>query len=123
MARKPQIEYPGAVEHFMNRGGRPEWMLRENEARQRFIIPPGEACGKTGWKVHSLCLSAHHFHRVVERSRGNLIAGGSDAGLKGRGGEEVGAEDKRLRRGWCLGAEWLGKEWPGQMKEPMGAPG
>ena len=35
----------------------------------------GEACGKTGWQVHALCLMPNHFHMVVETPRGNLVAG------------------------------------------------
>jgi putative transposase len=35
----------------------------------------GEACGKTGWQVHAVCLMTNHFHLVVETPRANLVAG------------------------------------------------
>ena len=35
----------------------------------------GEACGKTGWQVHALCLMPNHFHLVVETPQANLVAG------------------------------------------------
>jgi putative transposase len=34
-----------------------------------------EACEKTGWQVHALCLMSNHFHLVVETPKANLVAG------------------------------------------------
>ena len=75
MARKLRVEYPGAVYHVMNRGDRREPIFRDEEDRRRFLDTLGEACGKTGWQVHALCLMKNHFHLVVETPRGNLVAG------------------------------------------------
>jgi len=75
MARKLRVEYPGAVYHVMNRGDRREPIFRDDADRQRFVNTLGEACGKTGWQVHALCLMPNHFHMVVETPRGNLVAG------------------------------------------------
>lgn len=75
MARKLRVEYPGAIYHVMSRGDRREPIVRDDEDRRRFIATLGEACGKTGWEVHALCLMPNHFHLVVETPRGNLVAG------------------------------------------------
>jgi REP element-mobilizing transposase RayT len=75
MARKLRVEYPGAIYHVMNRGDRREPIFRDDEDRQRFFSTLGEACGKTAWQVHALCLMPNHFHLVVETPRGNLVAG------------------------------------------------
>ncbi len=75
MARKLRVEYPGAIYHVMNRGDRREPIFRDDQDRQRFIATLGEACGKTGWQVHALCLMPNHFHLVVETPQGNLVAG------------------------------------------------
>jgi putative transposase len=75
MARKLRVEYPGAVYHVMNRGDRREPIFRDDEDRQCFVRTLGEACAKTGWQVHALCLMLNHFHLVVETPRGNLVAG------------------------------------------------
>jgi len=75
MARKLRVEYPGAVYHVMNRGDRCEPIFRDDEDRQRFFTTLGEACAKTGWQVHALCLMPNHFHLVMETPRGNLVAG------------------------------------------------
>ena len=75
MPRKMRVEYPGAVYHVMNRGDRREPIFHDDADRQRFVNTLGEACGKTGWQVHALCLMPNHFHMVVETPRGNLVAG------------------------------------------------
>jgi len=59
----------------MNRGDRREPIFRDDQDRQRFIATLGEACSKTGWQVHALCLMPNHFHLVVGTPRGNLVAG------------------------------------------------
>src|ERR1017187_4495725 len=75
MARKLRVEYPGAVYHVMNRGDRREAIFRDDKDRQMFVSTLAEACGKTGWEVHALCLMGNHFHLVMETPRGNLVAG------------------------------------------------
>jgi REP element-mobilizing transposase RayT len=75
MARKLRVEYPGAIYHVMNRGDRREPIFKDDEDRQRFMVALGEACAKTGWQVHALCLMPNHFHLVVETPQPNLVAG------------------------------------------------
>src|SRR5688572_11501069 len=75
MARKPRIQYEGAIYHLMNRGDRGEDIFHGDEDRQLFLKTLGEACDKAGWQVHAYCLMRNHFHLVVETPRGNLVAG------------------------------------------------
>ena len=75
MARKLRVEYPGAIYHVMNRGDRREAIFQDDEDRQRFVSTLGEACAKTGWQVHALCLMCNHFQLVVETPSANLVAG------------------------------------------------
>lgn len=75
MARKLRVEYPGAIYHVMNRGDRREAIFKDALDRERFLSTLGEACVKTGWQVHALCLMGNHFHLVVETPQGNLVAG------------------------------------------------
>ncbi len=75
MARKLRVEYEGAVYHVLNRGDRREAIFLDDEDRQRFIATLGEACAKTGWQVHALCLMPNHFHLVVETPQPNLVVG------------------------------------------------
>lgn len=75
MARKLRVQYPGAIYHVMNRGDRREPIFKDDADRERFIQTLGEACAKTSWQVHALCLMPNHFHLVVETPRANLVAG------------------------------------------------
>src|SRR5213593_1680583 len=75
MARKVRVEYPGAIYHIVSRGNHREAIFRDDEDREQFISTLAEACAKTGWQVHALCLMSNHFHMVVETPRANLIAG------------------------------------------------
>ncbi len=75
MPRKLRVEYEGAVYHVMNRGDRREAIFLQDEDRELFLETLAEACGKTGWQVHALCLMSNHFHLVVETPRANLSAG------------------------------------------------
>jgi REP element-mobilizing transposase RayT len=75
MARKLRVEYEGAIYHVMNRGDRREPIFQDDQDRERFLVTLGEACAKTGWQVHALCLMPNHFHLVVETPQPNLVAG------------------------------------------------
>ena len=75
MPRPLRIEYEGAVYHVMSRGDRKEAIYRDSADRERFLRTLGEACGKTGWQVHALCLMSNHFHLIIETPGGNLVTG------------------------------------------------
>jgi REP element-mobilizing transposase RayT len=75
MARKLRVQYPGAIYHLMNRGDRREPIFKDDVDRERFLQTLGEACAKTNWQVHALCLMPNHFHLVVETPRANLVSG------------------------------------------------
>ena len=75
MARKLRIQYPGAIYHLMNSGGRRLAIFRDDLDRQCFLETLAEACGKTGWHVHAFCLMRDHFQLVVETPQANLVSG------------------------------------------------
>jgi len=56
MARKNRIEFEGAVYHVMDRGDRREAIFLDDRDRERFLETLGEACAKTGWRVHAYVL-------------------------------------------------------------------
>lgn len=43
MARKLRLEYPGAIDHVLNRGDRRELISMADADPQRFVETPGEA--------------------------------------------------------------------------------
>ena len=75
MARRPRIEFPGAVYHVVNRGDRRQPIFSDDEDRQTFIATLGETCSKAGWSIHAFCLLPDHFHMVVKTIQPNLVDG------------------------------------------------
>lgn len=75
MARKLRLQYPGAIYHVMNRGDHSEAIFREDKDRELLAATLSEACEKTDWQVHALCLMSNHFHLVLETPRANLAEG------------------------------------------------
>ena len=75
MARKPRLEYPGAVYHVMSRGNHRQRIVHSDDDCQLFLKTLSEACQKAHFQVHAFCLMNNHFHLVVETPEGNLVAG------------------------------------------------
>ena len=75
MARKPRLEYAGAVYHVMNRGNRQQAIFRTDEDRSLFLSALEEVCERTGWIVHAYVLMGNHFHILLETPEPNLVMG------------------------------------------------
>jgi REP element-mobilizing transposase RayT len=75
MARSIRIEYPGAFYHVMARGNRREEIFRDERDRQLFLRTLGEACTRSGWRVHGWVLMTNHYHLFLETPEANLVAG------------------------------------------------
>lgn len=75
MARRPRLEYAGAVYHVMDRGDRSEPIFHDHEDRRRFLLALGQACGRTGWRVHAFVLMGNHYHLLLETPEPNLSRG------------------------------------------------
>ena len=75
MARPLRIEYPGATYHVMARGNQGRAIFKDDGDRQRFLETLGEACDKTGWRIHAYVLMGNHYHLLIETPEGNLVAG------------------------------------------------
>ena len=75
MPRKPRVEYAGATYHVMSRGNRQQAIFRTDEDREMFLDALGEACGRTGWRVHAYVLMGNHYHLLLEIAEANLVAG------------------------------------------------
>ena len=63
------------IYHVMNRGDHSEVIFREDRDRDLLLATLAEACAKTAWQVHALCLMSNHFHFVLETPRANLAQG------------------------------------------------
>ena len=59
----------------MARGNRRERIFRGEADRLLFYQTLGEACERTGWRVHAWVLMSNHYHLMVETPEANLVAG------------------------------------------------
>ena len=75
MARKARVEFEGAVYHVLDRGDRREAIFQDEADRRRFLETLGEACARTGWRVHAFVLMSNHYHLMIETPQANLVAG------------------------------------------------
>jgi REP element-mobilizing transposase RayT len=59
----------------MARGNRRERIFRDEADRLLFYQTLGEACERTGWRVHAWVLMSNHYHLMVKTPEANLVAG------------------------------------------------
>lgn len=75
MARRPRIEYEGAVYHVINRGDRKNDIYRDDRDREIFLDTLSEACERQGWLIHAYVLMRNHYHLLLETPEPNLVGG------------------------------------------------
>ena len=117
MARKPRIEFAGAVYHVRNRGNYRGDLFATAGAALAFVTCRGEACERMGWHVHADCLVRNHDHLALQKPRGNLVAGvywlqRTLGNRFNRYRGELGRESQgALKRSWwsqaCISPAWL----------------
>lgn len=56
MARKVGVEFALTLYHVLDRGDRQQDIFRDDADRNHFLKTLGEACTRTGWRVHALVL-------------------------------------------------------------------
>ena len=83
MARKIRIEYAGAAYHVMARGNQGRAIYADKRDRKMWLATLGEACEKTGWRIHAWLKSdAGHWPAEAERAAGTGAAEeATEAGL------------------------------------------
>ncbi len=75
MPRKLRIQYEGAVYHVMSRGNGRNLIFLNDRDRHAFLAALGEACERTGWRIHAYVLMPNHYHLLFETPEANLVAG------------------------------------------------
>ena len=75
MARKLRLEYPGAVQHVINRGNYRRDIYPDDKTKAAFETCIFEACEKSEWILHSFIVMRNHYHLGLETPQGNLISG------------------------------------------------
>ncbi len=59
----------------MSRGNHQEAIFRDGRDGEIFLDTLGEACGRTGWRIHAFVLMGNHYHLLLETPEANLVAG------------------------------------------------
>ena len=75
MPRKPRIEYAGAVYHVMSRGVKGMPIRLAESDWELFVETLGQACERTGWRVHAAVQMVNHTHLLLETPESNLVDG------------------------------------------------
>jgi len=75
MARQIRIEYAGAAYHVMARGNQGGPIYADDLDRKMWLETLGEACEKTGWRIHAYVMMGNHYHLLVQTPEANLVAG------------------------------------------------
>jgi REP element-mobilizing transposase RayT len=74
MARKPRLEFEGAIYHVISRGNYRK-ALFEDGAAEAFERTLFEACAKCGWRLHAYVIMSNHYHLALETPAANLVEG------------------------------------------------
>jgi putative transposase len=74
MARKPRLEFPGAIYHVISRGNYRKPIF-EDGGGPAFEKALFQACGKCGWLLHAYVIMNNHYHLAVETPQPNLVEG------------------------------------------------
>ena len=74
MARKIRIQFAGSSYHIMSRGNQHRPIFLSSNDRQMFLKTRGDACNRTGWKIHAYVLMFNHSHLLMETSEVTLLS-------------------------------------------------
>ena len=75
MARRPRIEFAGAIYHVLNRGNYRADLFDTAGAAQAFVDCLFQTCERLGWRLHAYCVMRNHYHLAVETPQANLVDG------------------------------------------------
>jgi putative transposase len=75
MARKPRLEFGGAIYHIISRGNYRKALFEQRGEAASFEKTVFEACGKCGWILHAYVVMSNHYHLALETPEGNLVDG------------------------------------------------
>ncbi|MCX6929552.1 MAG: transposase [Verrucomicrobia bacterium] len=75
MPLKIPIEYAGAAYHVMAGGNQGRNIYADDPNRKLWLATLGEACEKTGWRIHARVMMTNHYHLLLETPEAKLEAG------------------------------------------------
>ena len=75
VARKPRLQFEGAIYHVINRGNYRRNVFESVGAARAFEQCLYETCEQAGWRLFAYAIMRNHFHLAVETPRANLVEG------------------------------------------------
>lgn len=75
MARKPRIQYPGALYHVISRGNYRKDLFTVGKTGTHFEKALFEVCERCEWVLHAYVIMSNHYHLALETPKGNLVEG------------------------------------------------
>lgn len=75
MARKPRIEFAGAVHHVWARGNDRRIIFRDDRDRRTYLWLLGSVIRWKRWRCLAYCLMDNHVHLLLETPQPNLGSG------------------------------------------------
>ena len=72
MARRPRIEFAGAVYHVITRGNNRQKVFKDDRDRNAYLEKLSHCCETKEVKLLCYCLQSNHVHVLVETPKGNL---------------------------------------------------
>jgi putative transposase len=72
MARRPRLQYPGAIYHAMSRGNRKLPIFEDDCDRECLLEILSYTAKRYGIRCYALCFMSNHYHLVFDTPRGNL---------------------------------------------------
>jgi REP element-mobilizing transposase RayT len=72
MARRPRLQFPGALYHVMSRGNRKSMIVQTDDDRRTFMTTFDNAACDCQVRVYACCLMGTHYHVLLDTPRGNL---------------------------------------------------
>ena len=75
MARKPRIQFPGAIYHIISRGDGRRALFHDEGHYERFTEGLEIEVLRSGWQVISYCWMPNHIHALIKTPQPNLSNG------------------------------------------------
>lgn len=72
MARRPRLQFPGAVYHVVSRGNRKSMIVDDDDDRCQFMDTLGSAVRIHRVRVYACCLMGSHYHALLDTPDQNL---------------------------------------------------
>lgn len=75
MARKPRVQFPGAIYHIVTRGDGRRVLFHDDRHYQRLTHGLADEVVRSGWIVVAYCWMPNHIHLLLKTPEPNLSAG------------------------------------------------